>query len=124
MACDLPAGRKVCGFMGPSSRLGCSRCLKKFEGAVGSMNYSGFDIPSWPARSVQKHRSAATNLNSCNTKQKKNELESSSGCRYTCLLELPYFDPSRMLIVDPMHNLFLGSGKKMLKIWFENDIIN
>ncbi len=55
VACDLPAGRKVCGFMGPSSRLGCSRCLKKFEGAVGSMNYSGFDIPSWPARSVQKH---------------------------------------------------------------------
>ena len=25
--------------------------------------------------------------------------------------KLPYFDPTRMLIVDPMHNLFLGSAK-------------
>ena len=29
VACDLPAGRKVCGFLGTSAALGCSRCLKK-----------------------------------------------------------------------------------------------
>ena len=28
-----------------------------------------------------------------------------------------------MLIVDPMHNLYSGSGKKMIKVWFEKDII-
>lgn len=32
-ACDLPAGRKVCGFLGHSARLGCSRCLKEFPGS-------------------------------------------------------------------------------------------
>ena len=31
------------------------------------------------------------------------------------LLELPYFDAPRMNIVDPMHNLFLGSAKHIFK---------
>ena len=123
VACDLPAGRKVCGFLGTSAALGCSRCLKKFQGVVGSMNYSGFNIFSWVPRSSQDHRKIAENINSCNTKQKKNEMESSTGCRYSCLLDLPYFNASRMLIVDPMHNLYLGSGKKMIEVWFEKDII-
>ena len=26
VACDLPAGRKICGFLGTSAALGCSRC--------------------------------------------------------------------------------------------------
>ena len=44
-ACDLPAGRKVCGFLGHSASLGCSKCLNSFKGTVGNMNYSGFDRP-------------------------------------------------------------------------------
>ena len=30
VACDIPAGRKICGFLGHSVRLGCARCLKEF----------------------------------------------------------------------------------------------
>ena len=33
------------------------------------------------------------------------------GCRFSVLLDLPYFDPVQMLLIDPMHNLFLGSAK-------------
>ena len=40
VACYIPAGRKVCGFLGHNAHLGCSRC---FTGTVGSMNFSGFD---------------------------------------------------------------------------------
>lgn len=43
IACDIPAGRKVCGFLGHNAHLGCSRCFKNFTGTVGSMNFSGFD---------------------------------------------------------------------------------
>ncbi|KAK0241044.1 hypothetical protein EDD85DRAFT_731715, partial [Armillaria nabsnona] len=35
-----------------------------------------------------------------------------SGIRWSELLRLPYFDPSRMIIVDSMHNLFLGLLKE------------
>lgn len=31
VACDIPAARKVCGFLGHSANLGCSRCLKFFQ---------------------------------------------------------------------------------------------
>ena len=27
VSCDLPAGRKVCGFLSHSANLGCSRCM-------------------------------------------------------------------------------------------------
>ena len=36
--CDLPAGRKVCGFLGHGAMLGCSKCLKEFPGGVGELN--------------------------------------------------------------------------------------
>ena len=31
VACDLPAGRKVCGFLGHNVHLGCSRCYDFLE---------------------------------------------------------------------------------------------
>ena len=42
-------------------------------------------------------------------------MESELGCRYSVLLELPYFDAPTMLVIDPMHCLFLGLAKLFLK---------
>ncbi len=42
VACDIPASRKVCGFLGHSAVLGCSKCLK-FPGKIGERDYSGFE---------------------------------------------------------------------------------
>ena len=50
------------------------------------------------------------------TKSDRNKAESESGCCYSVLLKLPYFDAPHMLIIDPMHNLFLGSAKHFLKL--------
>ena len=124
VACDLPAGRKLCGFLGHSAKLGCSKCLKQFPGTVGSMNYSGFDRSQWPSRTNEGHRRSIQKVQQGKTKQGLNTLESSEGCRYSCLLKLPYFDAPRMLSIDPMHNLFLGSGKYMMQLWLRLGIIN
>ena len=43
VACDVPAGRKVCGFLSHSAAKGCSKCYKTFSGGVSSMCYAGFD---------------------------------------------------------------------------------
>lgn len=44
VACDIPASRKVCGFLGHSAALGCSKCLKRFGNhADGSRDYSCYD---------------------------------------------------------------------------------
>jgi len=55
VACDIPASRKVCGFLGIAARLGCNKCLKSFlsekHGNGQKTNYSGFDRNSWQLRS-------------------------------------------------------------------------
>ena len=123
-ACDLPAGRKVYGFLGHSSSLGCSKCMKSFKGTVGNMNYSGFDRPTWPLRTNDIHRQNVQLVQRSRTKTEQRQKESQLGCKYFVLLELPYFDPPRMLIIDPMHNLFLGTAKHMLNIWVEHNLLS
>ena len=124
-SCDIPAGRKACGFIGHAAHLGCSRCMKSFEGTFGAMNYGGFDRENWPCRTTQAHREVAQRLSGCTTKTARQKLESSTGYRVTSLLKLPYFEPCRMLIVDPMHNLFLGTAKHVLKdLWLEKGILS
>ena len=77
--CDLPAGRKVCGFLGHSATLGCSRCLKAFTGSVGSIDYSGFDRQNWQHRTGYGHRQASAALLKHNTKSSLQKAESESG---------------------------------------------
>ena len=115
VACDLPAGRKVCGFLSHNAHFGCYRCWKKFRGSVGSMDFSGFDREHWRTRTGSEHRMLATRQICMTTKSYRDDAESSSSCRYSVLLELPYFDAPHMLIVDPMHNLFLRCAKHFMK---------
>lgn len=118
-ACDLPAGRKLCGFLSYNAHQGCSRCRKSF-----SPDYAGFDRDKWAKRTRADHIQTVAKIKSCTTKKAVAEIESRTGYRYTELLKLTYFNPTRMLIVDPMHNLFLGSGKHILKdVWIDRCII-
>lgn len=61
------------------------------------------------------HRRNVSQLSSCRNKTELRRKESELGCRYSSLLELPYFDPPAMLVIDPMHNLFLGVAKHFCK---------
>lgn len=88
------------------------------------MNYAGFDRSQWPCRTNTGHRLSVQKVQESRTKQESNTLESSEGCRYSCLLKLPYFNAPRMLTIDPMHNLFLGTGKHMMQVWLSHGIIN
>lgn len=125
VACDLPAGRKICGFPSFCAHYGCSRCFKRFPGGIGSMDYSGFEREKWPSRSGTNHCQVASTLTNFRTKAQQEAKESNAGCRYSELVRLPYFDPPRMLVVDPMHNLFLGTAKHYLKnIWMEKGIVS
>lgn len=100
-----------------TANLGCSRCYCNFgTGVFGKHNYSGFDRSNWNLRDNEKHRKdVESTLNKCKTKTSRNLKESELGCRYSCLLQLPYFDAVRMLIIDPMHNLYLGTAKYIYK---------
>ena len=60
----------------------------------------------------------------CSTAQAQNKLKSEYGTRASVLAYLEYFDTIRMNIVDPMHNLFLGSVKHLLKVFKENGYLS
>ena len=88
------------------------------------MNYSGFDTSKWTPRNIESHHGNVEKVQKCSTKTERALMESKLGCRYSALLQLPYFDPIEMLVVDPMHNLFLGTAKHMLKLWLKNELIS
>ena len=96
---------------------------RKFPGEFGALDYSGFNRHNWHLRSRVDHNAAAFDLKNKTSLTDLEHAESSNGCCYSELLLLPYFDVPRMLIIDPMHNIFLGTGKHFSKrIWLIVDL--
>lgn len=122
VTCDIPASRKLCGFLGFSARKGCNKCKKDFpRSSFGDkQDFSGFDRDSWNLRTNTDHREQVWRVhNSVTSKKDREKKESVNGVRFSSLIYLPYFDFIACVVIDPMHNLMLGTTKKMLKIWKE-----
>ena len=87
---------------------------------VGNKDYSGFNRDEWGQKRNEQHRQTVVRLGACKTKAEQSKIEFQTGFRNTSLLKLPYFNPSRMLVIDPMHNLLLGTAKHILKdVWLK-----
>ncbi|QRW26210.1 Transposase family Tnp2 protein [Rhizoctonia solani] len=121
-ACNTPATRKVGGFPGTGAQYPCTACWclhKEFD------RYN----KKFPRRSRKEHKCASKAYKLLpNKTQKENfisadfQKDKPGGYRYSVLLRLPYWDPSTMVIVDPMHCLFLGLVDfQFHKIWVEMD---
>ena len=122
VACDMPAGRKAACFLSHSAHLECTKCYKVFAGGIRSKVYSGFDREMLKIRIYSEHRAHIQEIQNAPTITVRNSLESKYGCRYSILLDLQYFDPTRMLAIDRMHNLFLGTAKHIIKdVWMSDD---
>ena len=125
VACDVPAARKLCGFLGHGAKRGCSKCKKEFisgEHFGDKMNFGGFE--DCLHRTNEEHRSQAQEILIEDTYQGRENKEVKYGTRYSELMQLDYFDCIRYTIIDPMHNLFLGTAKHIMKnIWLPNKIL-
>ena len=126
IACDLPAARKVCGFLSYTANLGCSRCLQQFSRGYGIRNcYSDFNRENWKMRTNESHRDDVKLVLAERTITARSKKESQVGCRYSVLLDLSYFRPIEMLLIDPMHNLYLGTAKHFARdIWIDRKILS
>ena len=67
---------------------------------------------------------AATEYLMAKSPSEQQRVLSKLGVRYSLLLELPYFDPIRFHVIDPMHNLLLGTAKHMMRIWTKHGILD
>jgi hypothetical protein len=104
VVCDLPASRKTAGFAAVQHDYFCSvcKCRKKGDGYVGK------PFLDWERRSNSECRKHAENYRNAPDEKSRQAAFNGFGVRWSELLRLPYFDPSRFVVVDAMHNLFLG----------------
>ena len=114
---DIPATRKIGGFLGHMAAQGCSRCKKNFNSGDG-LDFSGFHRENWQPRNSCEHKCSAKQTLEETSPTAQQKLSSELGERYSVLHELEYFDCIRSFEVDPMHNLYLGAAKHMMKnVW-------
>ncbi|KAG8737673.1 hypothetical protein FRC10_007954 [Ceratobasidium sp. 414] len=117
--CDSPAARKLSGTAGVAGTYFCTRCwcCKDDLDDLDKVH---------DCRTTQEHRTAAAMYVTLPERQRSKFLtrkakpSAPGGYRPTCFLQLPYWDGARMIVVDPMHCLFLGVVKWQIKrIWLE-----
>lgn len=117
---DIPAARKLCGHI--SAKAACYRCHKRANVVGRRSNFGGFDdISEWfQDRNPEEHRTNAEAWRYCTTRDERDAHVSANLVRWSEMLRLPYFNPIRHLIVDPMHCLFLGIAKWIVKkLWID-----
>ena len=89
-----------------------------------STDYSGFEREQWPPRNLKIHHQKAIEAKNARSNAARTEIEREVGVRYSELLRLPYLDIVRRHLIDPMHNLFLGTAKNILTLWKTSKIIS
>lgn len=60
------------------------------------------------ARTDEEHRRLGEEYANLKSAKARDDFVKKHATRWTELSRLPYFDTVRMIIIDPMHNLFLG----------------
>ena len=127
VACDLPAAQKTGGFLSYTANLGRSRCFQNFSYGYGKRNNNpNFNCDNWKTRTNAQHQSDVKKVMKCTiskTQRSKKELE--LGCRYSVLLDLSYYRPIEILLIDGTHNLYLGTAKHFARdIWMRKNYLD
>ena len=106
--------------------MGCSKCLKKFKaGSFGEkLDYSGYNRENWQHRNKALHMRHLEEIQRSRTLTEQQDIEKRTGVRYSELVRLPYFDIVRHHCIDVMHNLLLGTAKKMISVWKDCGLIH
>jgi hypothetical protein len=114
---DVPAARKICGHA--SHAVKCHRCPKraKYDSATKRNHYGGFEnMDEWfNSVDISQYFKAAEQWLSCINNQERDNHVKRTGIRWSELYRLKYFDPVKFMVVDPIHCLFLGIGKWIMK---------
>lgn len=108
VVCDIPAARKIAGFASHRHDYFCPFCwCDKTQ-----YTYNNIEVETWVERTSEEWRAWAEQFREATTAKAANSSFDRSGCRWSELLRLPYFVPTSFLVVDPMHNLYLGLVKE------------
>lgn len=73
---------------------------------------------------MEEHRREGMEWRHANTSTSGQKIEREYGIRFTELLRLSYFDTVRFSVVDPMHNVLLGTAKLMVTLWKDQGLLS
>lgn len=127
VCCDLPAAKKTSGFVSFHAICGCHRCKSRFNilANEGRRDWSGWNSDDWILRTKEENKSEAEAWKiKKDSGQNVKPLEDANGTRYSSLHKLPYFDAPAFTVIEPMHNLYLGTAKHMMNLWLSRDTRN
>lgn len=111
LVCDLPAARQLAGLGSHNSEHFCSFCRLHLH------DMDELDTSKWGTRTLDEHLEIATKWRD-GTREERLKLFEQHYIRWSELLLLPYWDPTRFIVVDSMHALLLGCIKRHLNdIW-------
>ena len=102
---DLPAMRKIVGFKIHSGTIFCNFCTISTEDKNDVLGFL------WEARTLKQHKENIQKWLSATSDSQREIIFKETGVRYSILEELPYWDPTRMINLDVMHNMILGALK-------------
>jgi hypothetical protein len=108
----LPGARKAAGFASHSHNHFCSVC----HCTHAKHGYGSTDHSSWQRCTDTECWFYANQYDKASSKKEKQGVFDESGLHWLELLCLPYFDVTQFVVIDAMHNLFLG----LIKEHFEN----
>jgi hypothetical protein len=118
VVCDLPAARKTAALAPSISKIFCNVCdcwdvrdhkgdiIKDWRKLRGRTDYE-----KWRLRDVEEMRRGAEQWRDAATVDEQDIIFQRLGVRWSPLWRLPYWNPVRMLVVDPMHALLEGLAK-------------
>lgn len=107
---DLPAIRKVAGFLSHAAKPFCSFCKCLHD------NLEDLDFGNWMPRDGIEVRNQAEEWKGAITVSAKEALAKKTGVRWTPLHDLPYWDPVKHVVLGFMHNFLEGVLQHQLRI--------
>ncbi|KAH7872191.1 uncharacterized protein C8R40DRAFT_1053087, partial [Lentinula edodes] len=99
---DFKAARPFAGFLDVTSHHTCFLCKCWHRAHLGRTDYE-----NWETAAVEFLKEGAEAWCNAKTPKDREEVEFFYGTRYSELWRLPYWNPIKQLMVDPMHILFL-----------------
>lgn len=121
VCCDLPATKKVSGFVAHTGYYGCHRCKVSFKGDDTKRDWSGPFLDKRLLRTKKTTDAEAQVWKNAPNTATRDELVKTNGTRWTPLHRLPYFDAAGFTVVEPMHNLFLGTVRHLVDLWLKDE---
>ncbi|KAJ2936879.1 hypothetical protein H1R20_g214, partial [Candolleomyces eurysporus] len=100
LICDLPASRQMSGFAHYRTRNFCSECDRTLD-QINDLS------PTWKPRTWAKHLAAAKRWRDAGSVDERERLVKKDGARWSELLRLPYWDPTKFTLIDSMHAFYL-----------------